>query len=156
MKAFHRFILLAVALLAAVPTALLAGDSVREKILVNNGWSFAYGYAGDKQKDYTHGTEYFTYVTKVMSNKEDKSPSSLDFDDSSWQKVNLPHDWVVDLPYAAEASHSHGYKCVGWKYPESSVGWYRKKLFIPEEDRGKRILIEFEGIFRDSEPEQVK
>lgn len=151
MKAFHRFILLAAALLAAMPTALLAGDSVREKILVNNGWSFAYGYAGDKQKDYTHGTEYFTYVTKVMSNKEDKSPSSLDFDDSSWQKVNLPHDWVVDLPYAAEASHSHGYKCVGWKYPESSVGWYRKKIFIPEEDRGKRILIEFEGIFRDSE-----
>ena len=128
-----------------------AGDSVREKVLINNGWSFSLGYAGDMQRDFTHGTEYFTYVTKVMSNNGNKGPVSLEFDDSSWQVVNLPHDWVVDLPYSGEASHSHGYKCIGWKYPETSVGWYRKKIFIPEEDKGKRILIEFEGIFRDSE-----
>ena len=131
--------------------AALAGDGVRERVLINNDWKFSLGYAGDKQRDFTHGTEYFSYVTKVMANKDDKSPSSPDFDDSSWQKVNLPHDWVVDLPYSEEASHSHGYKCVGWKYPESSVGWYRKIVAIPESDRGKRILIEFEGIFRDSE-----
>ena len=105
--------------------AALAGDGVRERVLFNNGWSFSLGFAGDKQKDFTHGTEYFSYVTKVMANKDDKSPSSPDFDDSSWQKVSLPHDWVVDLPFSEEASHSHGYKCVGWKYPESSVGWYR-------------------------------
>jgi beta-galactosidase len=138
-------------LLTCISETSFAGDSVREKILINNGWSFSLGYAGDMQKDFTHGTEYFTYVTKVMSNNGNKGPVSFDFDDSSWQVVSLPHDWVVDLPYSGEASHSHGYKCIGWKYPETSVGWYRKKVFIPEEDRGKRILIEFEGIFRDSE-----
>ena len=128
-----------------------AGDSVREKVLINNGWTFSLGYAGDMNKDFTHGTEYFTYVTKVLSNNGNRGPVSPSFDDSGWQVVNLPHDWVVDLPYSEEASHSHGYKCVGWKYPETSVGWYRKKIFIPEEDRDKRILVEFEGIFRDSE-----
>ena len=151
MKSVFKFLPLALVLLASFPLSSWAGDSAREKILINNGWTFSLGYAGDKQRDFTHGTEYFTYVTKVLSNNGNNGPVSPQFDDSGWQKVNLPHDWVVDLPYSADASHSHGYKCVGWKYPETSVGWYRKKLFIPEEDRGKRILVEFEGIFRDSE-----
>lgn len=128
-----------------------AGNSVRDKELFNNGWSFSLGYAGDMAKDFSHGTEYFSYVAKILSNNGNEGPVSPSFDDSSWQKVSLPHDWVVDLPFAAEASHSHGYKCVGWRYPASSVGWYRKKFNVPESDRGKRILIEFEGIFRDSE-----
>ena len=151
MKSVLRHILPAVVLLTVFPLISTAGDSAREKILINNGWSFSLGYAGDRQLDFTHGTEYFTYVTKVLSNNGNNGPVSPQFDDSSWQKVSLPHDWVVDLPYSEDASHSHGYKCIGWKYPGTSVGWYRKKLFIPEEDRGKRILIEFEGIFRDSE-----
>ena len=50
--------------------------------------------------------------------------------------MDLPHDWVVDLPFAAEASHSHGYKTVGYKYPETSVGWYRKTFTVPAEDEG--------------------
>ena len=57
----------------------------------------------------------------------------------------------MDLPYSPEASHSHGYKCIGWKYPENSVGWYRKHIEIPAEDKGKQFFIEFEGIYRDSE-----
>lgn len=146
-KSLISYILLSFLL---VPSAFAEGG-VRERILINNDWTFAYGHAADRQLDFTHGTEYFTYLTKVMANKDDKSPSSLDFDDSGWQKVSLPHDWVVDLPYSADASHSHGYKCIGWKYPETSVGWYRKKILIPEADRGRRILVEFEGIFRDSE-----
>jgi len=151
MKSVFKILPLAAILIAAFPSISAAGDSAREKILINNGWSFSLGYAGDMQRDFTHGTEYFTYVTKVLSNNGNNGPVSPQFDDSAWQKVSLPHDWVVDLPYSPDASHSHGYKCVGWKYPESSVGWYRKKIFIPDEDRGKRILIEFEGIFRDSE-----
>ena len=76
----------------------------------------------------------------------------MDFvEDGAWRAVTLPHDWVVDLPYDGVASHSHGYKCIGWKYPQHSVGWYRRHLEIPAEDKGKQVWIEFEGIFRDSE-----
>ncbi len=146
-----RSVAAAAAILLSSLRLLAVSDSPREKILINNDWTFAYGNASDRAKDFGHGTEYFTYFTKVLSNNENKGPIMPDFDDSSWQKVSLPHDWVVDLPYSAEASHSHGYKTVGWKYPETSVGWYRKHIFIPETDRGKRILVEFEGIFRDSE-----
>ena len=120
-------------------------------VVINNDWTFAMGNAASKELDYTHGTEYFTYICKVQSSNHSHAPIMLEFDDSSWQKVSLPHDWAVDLPYSPEASHSHGYKCIGWKYPENSVGWYRKHIEIPAEDKGKQFFIEFEGIYRDSE-----
>ena len=120
-------------------------------VVINNDWTFAMGNAASKELDYTHGTECFTYICKAQSSNHSHAPIMPEFDDSSWQKVSLPHDWAVDLPYSPEASHSHGYKCIGWKYPENSVGWYRKHIEIPAEDKGKQIFIEFEGIYRDSE-----
>ena len=51
---------------------------------------------------------------------------------------------------SSNGSHSHGYKAIGRKFPETSVGWYRKSFFVPESDLGRRISIEFDGIFRDS------
>lgn len=120
-------------------------------VVINNDWTFAMGNAASKELDYTHGTEYFTYICKVQSSNHSHAPIMPEFDDSSWRKVSLPHDWAVDLPYSPEASHSHGYKCIGWKYPENSVGWYRKHIEIPAEDKGKQFFIEFEGIYRDSE-----
>ncbi len=141
-----KTILAIVALLAA---ATLHADGFRE--LLNNGWVFSLGDASSMKKDFTHGTEYFTYFSKAGTAGQSKSPIMQNFDDSGWREINLPHDWVVDLPYNKDASHSHGYKCVGWNYPENSVGWYRKHLAIPAEDYGKQVSIEFEGIFRDSE-----
>lgn len=140
-----------VLLFAALCVSSILSANCPEKVLINNDWTFALGNAGDMMKDFTHGTEYFTYYTKVRSNNDSKAPIMPEFDDSGWQKVSLPHDWVVDLPYDGGASHSHGYKCIGWKYPENSVGWYRKHLNVPAEEEGKQIFIEFEGIFRNSQ-----
>ena len=95
------------------------------------------------------GTEYFNYLTKANS-LHNEGPYSKKFDDSAWEEVRVPHDWVTTLPYAREASHSHGYKTVGYKYPETSVGWYRKTISIPESDLGKHLLLQFDGIFRDA------
>lgn len=128
-------------------------QQVRERILFNEEWLFAFGNASDPAKDFGCGTEYFNYLTKAAS-IHNEGPYSPKFDEKkwgvSWKKVKLPHDWVVDLPYAAEASHSHGYKTVGYKYPETSVGWYRKNFNVPAEDFGKHIYLQFDGIFRDA------
>ena len=123
---------------------------VRETVLLDKGWKFSLGYAGDPKRDFGCGTEYFNYLTKASS-IHNEGPYSEKFDDAGWQEVPIPHDWVTTLPYAAEASHSHGYKTVGWKYPESSVGWYRKQLTIPATDLGKRLMLRFGGIFRSSQ-----
>ena len=128
----------------------LAQDCVRETIRLDKGWKFALGHAADHQKDFGCGTEYFNYLTKANS-IHNEGPYSQKFDASDWQEVQIPHDWVTTLPYASEASHSHGYKTVGWKYPESSVGWYRKILQIGNEDLGKRLMLRFDGIFRSAQ-----
>lgn len=121
------------------------------KTTFNNSWKFALGSAESMEKDFTHGTEYFTYICKAASTGHNRGPANPAFDDSAWQDITLPHDWVVDLPFSGEASHSHGYKCIGWKYPENSVGWYRKEFSVPTEWKGERILIEFEGMYRASQ-----
>jgi beta-galactosidase len=124
-------------------------QSVRETVRLDKGWRFAFGHAADPQKDFGCGTEYFNYLTKANS-IHNEGPYAQKFNDSTWQEVQIPHDWVTTLPYAPEASHSHGYKTVGWKYPETSVGWYRKVLNIDESDYGKHLMLRFDGIFRNA------
>ena len=125
-------------------------QSVREAILLDKGWKFSFGHASDPQKDFGCGTEYFNYLTKANS-IHNEGPYTQKFDDSTWQEIQIPHDWVTTLPYAKEASHSHGYKTVGWKFPETSVGWYRKNLHISNDDFGKRLMLRFDGIFRNAQ-----
>ena len=124
-----------------------------ERESFDDGWKFAFGNASDPAKDFGCGTEYFNYLTKAAS-IHNEGPYSPKFDPGrwgvEWKDVTLPHDWVVNLPFAPEASHSHGYKTVGYKYPETSVGWYRKTFTIPEEDHGRHISLQFDGIFRDA------
>ena len=127
-----------------------AQESVRKAIRLDKGWKFAMGHAADPQKDFGCGTEYFNYLTKANS-IHNEGPYVQKFDDSAWEEVQIPHDWVTTLPYASEASHSHGYRTVGWKYPETSVGWYRKVLKIANEDLGKRLMLRFDGIFRSAQ-----
>ena len=126
-----------------------ASQPLREHILLDEDWRFAFGNASSPEKDFGCGTEYFNYLTKAAS-IHNAGPYSDKFDDSTWKRVDLPHDWVVDLPFDAQASHSHGYKTVGYRYPETSVGWYRKTFKVPAEDLGRHITLRFDGIFRDA------
>ena len=135
--------------LLAIVTLAASAQSQRECILFDEDWQFAFGDASSPAKDFSCGTEYFNYLTKAAS-IHNEGPYTPKFDASGWAIVDLPHDWVVDLPYAAEASHSHGYKTVGYKYPETSAGWYRKTFTVPAEDYGKHLWLQFDGIFRDA------
>ena len=143
-----RTILLAAS--CCILTSAVSAQSVRETIRIDKGWKFAFGNAANPKKDFGCGTEYFNYLTKANS-IHNEGPYTQKFDDSEWQEVQIPHDWVTVLPYASDASHSHGYKTVGWKYPETSVGWYRKLVNIPGDDLGKRIMLRFDGIFRNAQ-----
>src|SRR6185312_4236282 len=42
------------------------------------------------------------------------------------------------------------YKPLGRRYPETSVGWYRRVFDIPASDQGRRIVLEFDGAFRSA------
>ncbi len=128
----------------------VCAQTPRERINFDENWRFAFGDASSPAKDFGCGTEYFNYLTKAAS-IHNEGPYVMKFDASGWKTVDLPHDWAVDLPFAADASHSHGYKTVGYKYPQTSVGWYRKVFTVPAEDYGKHLWLQFDGIFRDSQ-----
>ena len=121
--------------------------SGREHLLMDFGWKFNHGQWGNFENDFYSGTGYFSYFAK--SGYGD-GPASSNFDDRAWRSLDLPHDWAVEEPFSGSASHSHGYKTVGWKYPENSVGWYRKSFDIPESDLGRKISVQFDGVFRNS------
>ena len=62
-----------------------------------------------------------------------------DFDDSSWQQINLPHDWAIEGPFTHSGGGGMG------RLPTAGVGWYRKKLDIPAADAGKSIFLDVDG-----------
>ena len=72
------------------------------------------------------------------------------FGDASWRSVDLPHDWAVELPFDRRADAAHGFKAVGGAFPQNSVAWYRRTFDLPAADAGKRLWLEFDGVYRDA------
>lgn len=66
-----------------------------------------------------------------------------DFDDSSWEIVNLPHDWAIKGPFFEGPDPEVG-GGMG-RLPSPGVAWYRKKLDIPSSDKGKCIFLDIDG-----------
>lgn len=119
----------------------------RERLLMDFDWRFALGHAFDAQKDFDNGSGYFSYLTKTGYGD---GAAGQHFDDRGWRKLDLPHDWCVELPFDSRGGHSHGYKAIGRNFPQNSIGWYRRSFFIPAADLGRRISLEFDGVHRNA------
>jgi len=132
-----------------IVATLWAPATVRaERVSIDDGWKFALGHATDKSKDFNFATGYFSYLSKTGFGDGPASPA---YDDRTWRDVNVPHDWAVEMPFDPKGSHSHGYKAVGPGFPENSAGWYRREISVEEADLGKKIFVEFDGIYRDAQ-----
>ena len=123
----------------------LAAVAPREQLLFDFDWKFQLGHGSDPARDLGFGASLDDYA-KAGEFKFAK----VGYDDAKWRKLNLPHDWAVELPFVWDESlESHGFKPLGRKFPETSVGWYRREFESPATDAGKRIAIEFDGAFHD-------
>ncbi len=69
-----------------------------------------------------------------------ENAQSTNFDDSSWEKVNLPHDWAIKGPFNEQENGSTG------KLPWRGEGWYRNTFTLSSEDQGKVVYIKFDGV----------
>jgi len=67
------------------------------------------------------------------------------FADNSWRSVDLPHDWSIESKPDKDSPSGGG---EGF-YP-GGIGWYRKAFRAPSAWRGKRVSVEFDGIYRDA------
>ncbi|WP_205513809.1 glycoside hydrolase family 2 TIM barrel-domain containing protein [Longitalea arenae] len=71
---------------------------------------------------------------------------STGFDDASWRKLNLPHDWSIELPFDSTSATGTGGGAL-----RGGLGWYRKTFTLPASDKGKNIFIDFDGVYCNSE-----
>ena len=74
--------------------------------------------------------------------------ADVDYNDSHWRKLSLPHDWAIEGDfYASNPSGAGGGALPG------GVGWYRKTFSIPltpSQDGGTSCFIEFDGVYMNS------
>jgi len=71
---------------------------------------------------------------------------AVKFADASWRDVDLPHDWSIEGPFDQAASSSGN-----GAYLPTGIGWYRKSFRIPEADRNRVVVLEFDGVYQNSE-----
>ncbi|MBK8089796.1 MAG: glycoside hydrolase family 2 protein [Chitinophagaceae bacterium] len=93
---------------------------VRSTVDFNNGWKF---YSGN-----------------------DSLASNVNYNDSKWRSLSLPHDWSIESNFSA--IHPSGN--LGGALP-GGIGWYRKTFTVPAESKNKNIRIEFDGVYKNSE-----
>ncbi len=129
-RAFRLLVTLCMAtaatLLAQTPRAsgLKAGNTsfqeLRLRKPLNSGWLF-------KRQTSPGGAAEPQFVGAEKAN----------YDDPSWAMLHLPHSWdaTPDNPFTT-TDHFHG------------LGWYRRKLEIPAEWRGRRVRVGFNGVSR--------
>ncbi|WP_068262496.1 glycoside hydrolase family 2 TIM barrel-domain containing protein [Rubripirellula obstinata] len=70
---------------------------------------------------------------------------AVGFSDDTWRSLDLPHDWSVEGKFDRKnpSTDRSGYLPTG-------IGWYRKAIDVPDQWKGKRVAIEFDGVFRNS------
>ena len=68
------------------------------------------------------------------------------FNDSGWRELELPHDWAIE----GDFSEAHPSGSGGGALP-GGVGWYRKTFSLDESHEGKKIFIDFDGVYMDSD-----
>ena len=140
-------LLLFLALVCFTTTAL----AQRERTLFNEGWRFAKGDP-DGVADSLSYTNLKAWIlpsgnafraTNTFTSPTEESPTASfaqpDFNDSSWRKLNLPHDWGIEGPFKQEYQGETG------KLPWWGVAWYRKQFTSPASDAGRRIVLEVDG-----------
>ncbi|MGV3704690.1 MAG: beta-galactosidase GalB [Arcticibacter sp.] len=65
------------------------------------------------------------------------------FNDNTWEPIDLPHDWAIKGPFQ-QGQNSEVGGGMG-RLPSHGVAWYRKQIDIPSSDKGKSIYLDIDG-----------
>lgn len=92
----------------------------------------------DRRQDFTAGWTFHL--------GDDSAASRPDYDDTAWRILNLPHDWAIEGEFSRDNPSGTG----GGALP-GGIGWYRKTFTVDKADEGKRLYIDFDGVYMNSE-----
>jgi len=63
---------------------------------------------------------------------------------TQWRNVQIPHDWSIEEPFSDEWASATAYLPGG-------IGWYKKSFTAPASWKGKKVFINFDGVYKNSE-----
>ena len=99
--------------------------------------SCAVGTKSRLNEDFTQGWKFHL--------SDDSLASAIQYDDSGWRTLDLPHDWSIEADFSADNPATPG----GGALP-GGIGWYRKEFVVNKSDEAKNIYIDFDGIYWNS------
>jgi beta-galactosidase len=127
----------------------------RERINLNAGWRFqrfttnpdSLSYAKLKQWIMPAANNFIKDASR-RTKRPAEQPASVNyaqatFDDSTWESLDLPHDWAVKGPFYDGSNVPVG-GSMG-RLPIQGVGWYRRKFSLAASDEGKAVYLEVDG-----------
>jgi len=149
--------------------------SPRNRILLDAGWRFQLGDPADVTTNVTWYPEIpdlakldpdetgsatntlsETYMESIRVNifatlaGENVSFVQTNYNDSAWRQLDLPHDWVVELPFDSSADGGHGYKSgMSGSTSANTIAWYRHTFTLPSNYAGQALWLEFDGVYRN-------
>jgi beta-galactosidase len=125
MKRISILVFLGIVLTLCITDAIMAQESPRSRESFNQGWKFV---------------KYFNAsVDSVTTDREPENLQLPSVNDNSWRTLDLPHDWAIEGPFSDTLENNTG--LLPWK----GIGWYRKHFIVSENDKGKRIYVDFDG-----------
>lgn len=148
-----KSILIAISLFILISGSLKA-QAVRVRQNFDCGWQFHKGdiaikraVKAGRQGGLTDANVKMVEGEEVIIAYTDRNKVA-EYKPDDWTDVNIPHDWLVEEPFVND--RNIGSQPGGNGYRPTGIGFYRKEFEIPVTDEGKKITIEFDGIFRNS------
>ncbi|HSV13421.1 MAG TPA: hypothetical protein VLI90_04135, partial [Tepidisphaeraceae bacterium] len=105
----------------------------RQVLRLEQGWRF---HLGDIESPVPN-----THIAAYMANKAgwSRGAARVNYDDSDWRVLDLPHDWSIEGEFNPENHVDSGYLPRG-------IGWYRRHFRLDDADRDQHLSVRFDGI----------
>ncbi|NOR74238.1 MAG: DUF4982 domain-containing protein [Draconibacterium sp.] len=75
-----------------------------------------------------------------------------DLNDVNWRNIDVPHDWSIeDIQGTNSPLDSNAVGGISNGYFVGGTGWYRKSFDVPKGFSGKKLVVEFEGVYMNAD-----
>ena len=99
-----------------------AADGPRQRLLMDTGWTFA------------------------LSDVPNGQAGDVNDRGEGWRAVELPHDWSIEGGFDQNAPTGGP-----GGYVRAGVGWYRKHFATPADWAGRRVSVQFDGVYMSAD-----
>lgn len=102
-------------------------------------------------------TEFLLEKNWKFTREDNPNASTINYDDSKWQTVRIPHDWAIYGPFdksndihrmaivqdGQQSAIEHYGRTGG--LPFTGAGWYRNNFSVPGFSANKKVILQFDG-----------